>query len=187
MNNVFPRTQVPNIQLETVDGVPFDLHHEVALSKNLTVVLFYRGFHCPVCKKQLQDFNENYSKFFDKGMKVFAISADCFEPAKKAKVEWGIGAMPIIYDFPLKNTAEWGLYTSESISEKEPKRFGEQGLFIIKPDRTLYGSTVQTMPFTRPTAKNLLKGLDFAIDKNYPARGEYQEYEHQAIELIKDI
>ncbi len=35
-----------------------------------------------------------------------------------------------------------------------------------------YGST-QTMPFARPIFKDLLGAIDFAISKNYPARGEY--------------
>ncbi|MFN5132845.1 MAG: AhpC/TSA family protein, partial [Candidatus Fonsibacter sp.] len=31
----------------------------------------------------------------------------------------------------------------------------------------------QTMPFARPIFKDLLGAIDFAISKNYPARGEY--------------
>jgi hypothetical protein len=29
------------------------------------------------------------------------------------------------------------------------------------------------MPFARPQFQDLLGAIDFAIDKNYPARGEY--------------
>lgn len=40
-------------------------------------------------------------------------------------------------------------------------------------DGTLYYGAVQTMPFARPHFDELLVALDFALDKNYPARGEY--------------
>jgi hypothetical protein len=34
--------------------------------------------------------------------------------------------------------------------------------------------SVQTMPFVRPHFRELLGALDFAIEKDYPARGEYE-------------
>ena len=47
------------------------------------------------------------------------------------------------------------------------------GIRLVRPDRTLYYGAVQTMPFARPHFDELLQAIDFAIDKNYPARGEY--------------
>ena len=44
---------------------------------------------------------------------------------------------------------------------------------MVQADGTLYYSTIQTMPFIRPHFAEMLKALDFAIEKNYPARGEY--------------
>ena len=41
----------------------------------------------------------------------------------------------------------------------------------IDPDAE--AKAVQFMPFTRSPADELLGALDFAIEKNYPARGEY--------------
>src|SRR3972149_1495142 len=55
---------------------------------------------------------------------------------------------------------------------EETSLFNEPGLFLIKPDRTLYCASVQTMPFARPQFADLLGAIDFVIDKNYPARGE---------------
>ena len=43
----------------------------------------------------------------------------------------------------------------------------------MRPDGTLYYGAVQTMPFARPHFDELLAALDFALAKNYPARGEY--------------
>ena len=72
----------------------------------------------------------------------------------------------------------WGLYISTSkgktsIGLEEPALFSEPGVFLIKPDQTLYYGSTQTMPFARPSFSDLLAAVDFAIQKDYPARGEY--------------
>ena len=51
---------------------------------------------------------------------------------------------------------------------------GTAGLFLVRADGTLYYMAIQTMPFARPPAKELLAALDFVIKADYPARGEYQ-------------
>ena len=59
------------------------------------------------------------------------------------------------------------------IGIEEPALFAEPGLFMVTPEQTLYYGSVQTMPFVRPHFSELVSALDFAISKNYPARGEY--------------
>jgi len=54
-----------------------------------------------------------------------------------------------------------------------PMRLSEPGVFIVRPDSTLYYGSAQTMPFARPSFQDLLGAIDFAIVKGYPARGEY--------------
>jgi hypothetical protein len=82
------------------------------------------------------------------------------------------------YDLPLQMARDWGLYISTSrgktsIGIEEPALFAEPGLFLINPDQTLYYMSVQSMPFVRPHFSELLSAVDFAIEKSYPARGEY--------------
>jgi hypothetical protein len=60
-----------------------------------------------------------------------------------------------------------------SIGIEEPALFSEPGLFLVRPDGTLYYAAVQTMPFARPHFDELIGALDFAIAKDYPARGEH--------------
>jgi hypothetical protein len=85
---------------------------------------------------------------------------------------------PFGYGLSLKSAREWGLYISASrgktsIGIEEPALFSEPGVFLVRPDGTLYYGSVQTMPFARPSFPDLLGAIDFAIDKDYPARGEY--------------
>ena len=59
---------------------------------------------------------------------------------------------------------------------EEPPLFSEPGLFLIRPDGTLYFGTVQTMPFARPTIPEIMGAIDFVIEKKYPARGEVVDH-----------
>ena len=59
-----------------------------------------------------------------------------------------------------------------SAGVEEPALFSEPGVFLVKPDGSLYFGAVQTMPFVRPHFDELLAALDFVIAKDYPARGE---------------
>jgi hypothetical protein len=60
-----------------------------------------------------------------------------------------------------------------SIGIEEPTLFSEPGVFLVRPDGTLYCGAVQTMPFARSSFPDLLGAIDLAIAKDYPARGEY--------------
>ena len=80
--------------------------------------------------------------------------------------------MPIGYELSRKTAEEWGLYFSEGISDKEPELFSEPGMFLVNSDGKLYFSSVQTMPFARPSIEDVIKAVDFIKDKDYPARGE---------------
>jgi hypothetical protein len=55
---------------------------------------------------------------------------------------------------------------------KTPPKLAEQGIFLIRPDRTVYFAAVQSMPFARPQFSEILSAIDFVLEHDYPARGE---------------
>ena len=65
------------------------------------------------------------------------------------------------------------LARKDSIGIEEPALFSEPGVFLVKPDQTIYYLSVQSMPFVRPNFTEMVQALDFTIKNNYPARGEY--------------
>jgi hypothetical protein len=82
------------------------------------------------------------------------------------------------YGLSLSLAKDWGLFISTSrgktsIGIEEPKLFSEPGVFLIRPDQTLFYASVQSMPFVRPVFKEMLPALDFVMANDYPARGEY--------------
>jgi len=106
------------------------------------------------------------------GVEVIAASTDNVERAKQAKDEWELPRLTIAYDLGIAEARSWGLYISSAIREAEPPLFAEPGLFLIRPDRTLYAASIQTMPFARPNISEILGAVGFITKNNYPARGD---------------
>ncbi|MEQ8322216.1 MAG: peroxiredoxin-like family protein [Rhodospirillales bacterium] len=173
---LIPRQKVPALTLDTLDHVTFDVMNDD--SERGTVVCFYRGLHCPICAKYLTELEKRTPEFAERGVKTIAISSDGKDRTREMQSKIGAEALRFGYDLTLPKAREWGLYISTSrgktsIGIEEPALFSEPGLFMVQPDGALYYGSVQTMPFVRPHFSELVAALDFAIEKNYPARGEY--------------
>lgn len=171
-----PTSQVPSLEVPLINDTHWKLEEQ--RPENFTLVIFYRGLHCPVCKGQLESLVKRLDDFTERGINLIAISTDTEERAKKAGNEWDVPSLPIGYDLSLEKAAEYGLFISKGISDKEPDHFAEPGLFLIKPDGTLFFSSVQSMPFARPQVGDLLNGIDYIMKEGYPARGEVKNLPH---------
>jgi len=175
---LIPRCKVPDLAVETLDHGRFDLASETP--ERGTVVCFYRGLHCPICATYLTEFEKRAPEFAERGYGAVAISSDGAGRARGMADKIGAKALRFGYGLDLAKAREWGLYISTgrgktSIGIDEPALFAEPGLFVVNTDGTLYYGAVQTMPFVRPHFRELVAALDFAIAKNYPARGEYAD------------
>ena len=172
---LIPRQQVPELMLKTVDSGDWSLHKQTPGS--FTLLVFYRGLHCPICRTYLRDLQNHLDELSELGVASIAISGDDEERAKRTKQEWKLDKLTIGYGLNLEEARAWGLYISTSrgktsIGVVEPDRFSEPGLFLVRPDGSLYFATVQTMPFARPNFADITKAIKYVIDKGYPARGE---------------
>lgn len=170
---IIPKTQVPALEVPLINSTNWKLSEQSP--DNFTLIIFYRGLHCPVCKMQLEALVKRLDDFTERGINLIAISADSEKRAKKAGVEWDIASLPIGYNLSLEKAAEYGLFISKGISDKEPDHFAEPGLFLIKPDGTLFFSSVQSMPFARPQVGDILNGIDYIMKEGYPPRGEVKD------------
>ena len=116
-------------------------------------------------------------EFDARGVEVVVVSSDEKGRAEEAKRDWELENLTIGYGMSIEKARQWGLYISTgrgktSAGIEEPAIFNEPGLFLVRPDKTLYASNIVTMPFTRPRFKEVLGALDVIIEKDYPARGE---------------
>ena len=53
---LFPRQPVPALEVPTVDGDVWRLADQ--RPGNFTMVVFYRGYHCPICSKYLGELEQ---------------------------------------------------------------------------------------------------------------------------------
>lgn len=169
-----PRAAVPALDAESLGG-PWSLAAQD--NENFTILVFYRGLHCPICSKYIGELAKLQADFAGIGTGVIALSQDTRERAEQAVADWGLGDLPVAYGLSDEQVRAWGLHRSAgrgltSIGIEEPAEFNEPGLFIVRPDQTLYWAQVSTMPFARPHFREILGALKFALEKDYPARGE---------------
>lgn len=172
---LFPRQKVPALDIATVGGGLWRLAEQKP--KAFTLLAFYRGLHCPICSRYLADLDAKLPEFDKRGVNAIAISSDDAGRAAQSKQTWKIPNLTVGYGLDLDTARRWGLYISRgrgktSAGVEEPALFSEPGLFLVRPDGTLYFATVQTMPFARPNFAEILTALDFVLAKDYPARGE---------------
>ncbi len=172
---LFPRQPVPSLDVPIVGGDTWGLSEQHP--EHFTLIVFYRGFHCPICATYLADLEKKLGEFEKRGVDVVAISSDTEERAARSKREWDLPQLTVGYSLTLDKAREWGLYISTSRGKTstgvdEPAMFSEPALYLVRPDGTLYFGSVQTMPFARPNFREVLGALDFVMSKDYPARGE---------------
>lgn len=170
MHRPTPRQPVPPLRVSTTTGDVWDLAEQ--RPAGFTMIVVYRGLHCPICKTQLRDLDARLDDFAAQGVEVIALSTDTRERAEKAQRQWGLKKLIVGYELSIAAAREWGLYVSHAIKEGEPAEFAEPGIFLVKPDGTLYCASINTMPFARPSFQDILGALDFVTRNNYPARGE---------------
>lgn len=170
MPTLIPGTKFPAIDLPLVGGGQYRLADSDA--KNFTLLVFYRGVHCPICQRQLTALQEKMQEFSELGVSIIAISMDGSERAERAAKEWEIDKLPIAFSLSEETARQIGLFISgPREGSQEPEVFSEPGMFLVKPDGSIFFESIQSAPFTRPPLDELLRGLKFVTSQDYPTRG----------------
>ena len=172
---LIPRKPVPPLEVDTLSGTRWTLASRQP--QRFTMVVFYRGLHCPVCRTYIGELDKLQDDFGKRGVNVIALSSDTRERAEETRSKWGLKSVDLGYGLTIESARRWGLFVSTSrgvtsSGVEEPAEFNEPGLFLVRPDGTLYWSNVASMPFARPHFNEILQAIDFVIAKDYPARGE---------------
>ncbi|MBE9029695.1 AhpC/TSA family protein [filamentous cyanobacterium LEGE 11480] len=164
-----PGNVVPALTVDTLSGNAWSLAEQTP--RNYTMVVFYRGLHCPLCADYLQQLTSKLSQFNELGIEVIAISGDSREKAATSAETWGVNDLTLGYGLTREAMQQWGLYVSKGAFDNEPNYFNEPGLFLIGPDGLLSFASVNNAPYGRTDLDTLLRGLDFVLNHNYPVRG----------------
>jgi peroxiredoxin len=167
---VKPRQPAPPLEVKLLDGGTWRLADAKPAAYEMIVV--YRGLHCPICKTYIGDLEAKLPEFTKRGVDVIAMSTDSQDRAMRAKSEWGLNDLPVGCELSIASARDWGLFISRAIREGEPPEFSEPGLFLVRPDGTLFYAARSSAPWGRPPFDQMLRGIDIATERKMPARGE---------------
>jgi len=172
---IIPGQSAPSLRLATIAGGHFDLQADDAAW--LTLVCFYRGAHCAICRRYLSALTALLPAFSARGVKVIAVSMDHEERARVMADTIGSQDLQIAYGLTLESARQWGLYLSShrgktSTGMEEAELFNEPAMFLIKPASEVYFAALQSMPFARPPLAEILHMVDYAKSSQSPGRGE---------------
>jgi len=135
------------------------------------LVVVYRGRHCPICKKYFRRLQELTPQFRERGAEVIAMSADPREKAEADVQEFGWD-FTVGYGLTPEQMRALGLYISEPRSPKETDRpFAEPAVFLVRPDNRIQIVDIANAPFARTDLDQILSGLIWIQDNDYPVRG----------------
>ena len=169
MTQLIPGEKVPKLEAILTNDQLWLLHSE-SIDKFL-IIIFYRGLWCPLCNKQLNDFNKIVDDFQEIGIQIMALTNDSLINVQTAKKDWNIDNITMGAEIDMATLKEWGLYISTKVFPPENDYFPEPGIFVISPDYTLYAAYIQSTPGGRASAKNLFDWMKIVVDHNYPSRG----------------
>lgn len=165
-----PNEILSNLSLPLVGGGRWELDQE---NPPLFALLeFYRGVHCPQCKRRLEDLAIRIPELRESGIGVIAISMDDQERARRSAAEWNIGQLRLAYGLQEADARSLGLFISKAFLESDPRLFSEPGTYLVRPDRSLYACSISSLPVFRPPFSDIWTLLEVIRKWNYPARGD---------------
>ncbi|WP_276943044.1 peroxiredoxin-like family protein [Ferrimicrobium acidiphilum] len=165
-----PTGSAPTLEVDLVGGGRFVL--SAAAPERFTLVVFYRGWHCPICRGYLAQLDRAADELAGLGVEVVAVSGDDEARARRSVTEWGLARLRVGYGQSVDSMREWGLFVSRGVKEPEPELFGEPGVFLVRADGTIYMVVLNSMPAARPRVDDLVGAIRFFVERGYPARGE---------------
>jgi peroxiredoxin len=169
-HGVRPGQPAPELIVDLLSGSTYDLADQAPAA--FTMVVFFRGLHCPVCQVQLRELDRRLDELTERGVDVVAVSGETRERTGQIRDAWRLRRLDLGYGLTEEQMRAWGLFVSRGINDNEPPVFNEPALFLIEPDGTVYYESILSMPAGRPRLDDVLGGIDYWTAHDYPARGE---------------
>ena len=133
---VRPTQPAPDLMVPLLRGGSYRLSEQ--RPRLFTMVVFFRGLHCPVCGAQLSELERRLGELEERGIDVIAVSGETLERTTQLAQEWKLERLNLAYGLTEEQMRVWGLFISRGINEYESALFNEPGLFLISPDNTVY-------------------------------------------------
>ena len=173
-NKIEAGSNFPEIKAQSLNGEFVDLGQR-SDGADWKMVVVYRGKHCPLCTKYLNELESFKSQLEGINVEIVAVSGDS-EAQLKAHLEKLDVSFPLLFGLNIEQMQELGVYISHPRSEKETDHpFAEPGLFVINDQGQVQVVDISNNPFVRPALDKLVSGLEWIKnpDNDYPIRGTY--------------
>ncbi len=174
-NKLHAGARFPEVQATLLNGEITPLSRPSG-DRDWKLVIVYRGKHCPLCTKYLNELEQHIPSLYAAGVDVIAVSGDSKEQLKSHLEKLNV-SFPLAYGLTQEQMQELGLYISVPRSEKETDHnFAEPGLFVINQDGNIQVIDISNNPFIRPSLSELVSGINWirAPENNYPIRGTFR-------------
>jgi peroxiredoxin len=169
---VIPGDTMPAIDARLAGGGRWALAQEKP--EKLSLLAFYRGIFCPICRTWLSDLNKLVPEFEKRGVSVIALSCDKKDAAEKSVAEWKLGNLRVGYKLDVEDARRAGLYISEGrgintgSGLKETMLFAEPAVLLVRPEGELYAAWIQSTPYARVRIAEVLTAVDNFTANNLP-------------------
>ncbi len=164
-------THLPSIVVRDSDGNQRDISRPVD-GHDWLLVVAYRGVHCPMCTRYLNELEPLVGQLHELGVDVLAVSGDSLEQVEHHRRQLEV-SFPLYHGLTVEQMEALGLYVSDPRPGETDHRFGEPGLFVVDPEGRIQIVDVSNNPFARPELSIIVKGIRWMQKENYPIRGQY--------------
>ena len=141
------------------------------------LVVVYRGRHCPLCTRYLNQLEEYKDALLATGVDVVAVSGDSKTQLESHLAQLEV-SFPLAYRLTVEQMKTLGLYISDPRSAQETDHaFAEPGIFVVNSEVKIQVVDISNNPFVRPELQALVNGLGWIRDpdNNYPVRGMHKK------------
>src|SRR6201996_4009705 len=92
---VRPTEPAPELAVPLLRGGTYRLAEQ--RPGTFTMVVFFRGLHCPVCRAQLGELERRLGEFVQRGVDVITVSGETRERTAQLAQEWRLDHLPLAY------------------------------------------------------------------------------------------
>ncbi len=163
----------PQVKVMSLEGGELDISSP-GDAYDWRVLIVYRGKHCPLCTKYLNNLEGFKNKLHELNIDLVAVSGDSKQQLETHLQKLTV-SFPLYYGLTIEQMKQLGLYISHPRSEQETDHpFPEPGLFVINENGSLQVVDISNNPFARPSIESLVSGLEWIRKNDYPIRGTYK-------------
>lgn len=172
MNIIKPGDAFPAIEFKMVGGGTRQLNNN---KNRWTLLISYRGDHCPRCKTYIAKLHQLAPGYADREVDIYLASMDPEAIAQRTISEnnW---TLPVAHSLSTDEARQLSLYlTPHEEGSELSGPYSEAGMFLINPEGLTQVLERSNSPSVRPDLEVVLDGIIGTQDRNLPIRGLYKD------------